>query len=124
MAGERRDILLKGALERQVRLVRFEEGQVEFNLVEGGNRNLAADLAKALGDWTGRRWMVALSSEPGAPTLHEQAQAAERERKGAAATHPLVQAVLTRFPGAQIVDVRDRPAEADEAAPAEPEDQD
>ena len=45
------------------------------------SRDLANDLARALDDWTGRRWMVALSSEPGAPTLHEQRQAAERERK-------------------------------------------
>jgi DNA polymerase-3 subunit gamma/tau len=110
-AGEQRDIVLKAALERDVRLVRFEEGSIEFNLAEGGSRTLANDLAKALQGWTGTRWMVALSSEPGAPTLHEQAQAAERERKRGAEAHPLVQAVLTRFPGAKIVDVRGRSAE-------------
>jgi DNA polymerase-3 subunit gamma/tau len=49
-------------------------------------------------DWTGTRWMVALSSEPGAPTLHEQAQAAERERKRGAEAHPLVQAVSPASP--------------------------
>jgi DNA polymerase-3 subunit gamma/tau len=117
LAGENRAILLKTALERDVRLVRFEEGQIEFALAEGGNRNLAGDLARALSDWTGRRWMVALSSEPGQPTLREQAQAAEREVKANAANHPLVQAVLTRFPGAQIVDVRQRDEEAPEPGP-------
>jgi DNA polymerase-3 subunit gamma/tau len=110
-AGEHREIVLKAALERDVRLVRFEEGSIEFNLAEGGSRTLANDLAKALHDWTGTRWMVALSSEPGAPTLHEQAQAEERERKRGAEAHPLVQAVLTRFPGAKIVDVRGRSAD-------------
>ena len=44
----------------------------------------------------------------GAPTLHHQAQSAERERKEGAANHPLVQAVLAKFPGAQIVNVVDR----------------
>jgi DNA polymerase-3 subunit gamma/tau len=105
-----------------VRLVRFEEGQIEFNLVEGGNRAVATDLARALQNWTGRRWMVALSSEPGAPTLHEQAQAAARERKEGAASHPLVQAVLTRFPGAKVVNVIDKgAAEAEPGGGAETE---
>jgi DNA polymerase-3 subunit gamma/tau len=120
LAGEQRDIVLKAALERDVRLVRFEEGRIEFNLAEGGNRTLANDLARALQSWTGLRWVVALSSEPGAPTLHEQAQQVARERKEGAATHPLVQAVLSKFPGAQIVDVRDRAAQAAEDAGQEP----
>jgi DNA polymerase III subunit gamma/tau len=123
LAGERRAIGLKDALERDVRLVRFDEGQIEFALAEGGSRTLAGDLSRALHEWTGRRWVVALSSEPGAPTLREQSKTAERERKSGAAEHPLVQAVLSRFPGAEIVDVRDRaeapappPLSEDEAA--------
>jgi len=108
MAGERRAIGLKDALERDVRLVRFEEGQIEFALAEGGSRTLAGDLSRALHEWTGRRWVVALSSEPGAATLRQQKKAAEHEKKSGAAEHPLVQAVLSRFPGAEIVDVRDK----------------
>ncbi|HYI89892.1 MAG TPA: DNA polymerase III subunit gamma/tau [Beijerinckiaceae bacterium] len=130
LAGERRAIGLKDALERDVRLVRFDDGQIEFALAEGGSRTLAGDLSRALHEWTGRRWVVALSSEPGAPTLREQNKTAERERKSGAAEHPLVQAVLSRFPGAEIVDVRDRaeppappPLSEDEAALlAEPSD--
>ena len=108
LAGERREIALKSALARDVRLVRFEEGRIEFNLTEGASRNLANELKRFLDDVTGRRWAVALSSEPGAATLYEERQALERERKSDAAGHPLVQAVLNRFPGAQIVDVRTR----------------
>jgi DNA polymerase-3 subunit gamma/tau len=123
LAGDKRAIGLKDALERDVRLVRFEEGQIEFALAEGGSRTLAGDLSRALHEWTGRRWVVALSSEAGAATLREQKKAAEHERKSGAAEHPLVQAVLSRFPGAQIVDVRDKaeppaapPLTEDEAA--------
>jgi DNA polymerase III subunit gamma/tau len=121
LAGEKREIMLKAALEREVRLVRFEEGSIELSLVEGGSRTIANDLARALQQWTGERWMVALSSEQGAPTLREQADAAERERKEGAANHPLVQAVLARFPGAQIVNVIERAEKAGEDAAAETE---
>jgi DNA polymerase-3 subunit gamma/tau len=120
LAGEHRAIMLKAALERDVRLVRFEEGRLEFALAEGGNRNLPNDLTRALQEWTGVRWMVALSSEAGAPTIHEQQQKAARERKEGAAAHPLVQAVLTKFPGAKIVNVVDR-GEAEPESDAETE---
>jgi DNA polymerase-3 subunit gamma/tau len=106
LAGEKREIVLKAALERDVRLVRFEEGRIEFALAPEGNPTLANELTRALAAWTNERWLVSVSSEPGQPTLSEQASRAERERREGAAGHPPVQAVLTRFPGAQIVDVR------------------
>jgi DNA polymerase-3 subunit gamma/tau len=123
LAAEQRDIALKAALEKDVRLVRFEEGRIEFALADGASRTLPNDLTRKLASWTGTRWVVALSSEPGAPTLHEERQAAARERKENAAAHPLVQAVLQKFPGAQVVDVREKAApEAADAPPApEPE---
>ena len=116
LAGEKREIVLKAALERDVRLVRFEEGRIELSLTETGSRTIANDLTRALQEWTGERWMVALSSEQGEPTLHEKAVAAERERKEGAANHPLVQAVLSKFPGAQIVNVVERAEKGDEDA--------
>ena len=119
LAGERREIVLKAALERDVRLVRFEEGHIELSLTESGSRTIANDLSRALQQWTGQRWMVSLSSEEGAPTLREQALAAERERKEGAASHPLVQAVLSKFPGAQIVNVIERAEKGGEEAEAE-----
>jgi DNA polymerase-3 subunit gamma/tau len=120
LAGEKREVVLKRALEHDVRLVRFEEGRIEFNLAEGASRTIANDLSRALQQWTGQRWVVALSSDEGSPTLKEQADSAERDRKAGAASHPLVQAVLAQFPGAQIVNVVDRGKET-EAEAAEPE---
>jgi DNA polymerase-3 subunit gamma/tau len=108
LADERRDIGLKMALERDVHLVRFEDGRIEFRLAEGGRPTLANDLGNALNLWTGRRWVVALSQETGEATLDARAKAAVESRHQGAASHPLVQAVLKNFPGAQIVDVRDK----------------
>ncbi len=121
LAAEKRDIAMKLALERDVRLVRFEDGRLEFSAVEGASPQLAADLSKRLGEWTGRRWIVALSSESGQPTLRETLEARERDRKSGIRSDPLVRAVLERFPGAEIVAVRDVNAAAadsdDEDAP-------
>lgn len=120
LAAEKRDIAMKLALERDVRLVRFEDGRLEFAASEGASPQLAADLSRRLGEWTGRRWIVALSSEPGQPTLRETLEARERDRRTGIRSDPLVRAVLERFPGAEIVAIRDvnaAPTSDDEDAP-------
>jgi DNA polymerase-3 subunit gamma/tau len=112
LADANRDILLRTALERDVHLVHFEEGRIEFRLSPGGRPSLAGDLAAAIERWTGRRWSVALSKEEGAPTLDATARAATETRRENAAADPFVREVLTRFPGAEIVDVRETASEA------------
>ncbi len=112
LAGTQRDIQIKIALERDVRLVRFEQGRLEFSLAPGGSPALPAQLTRKLQDWTGQRWMVALSTASGAPSLVEQAEAREKERRVGVQAHPLVRATLERFPGAVIVAVRGGEAEA------------
>ena len=106
LASEKRDLAIKSALEREVRLVRFEDGRLEIALEPSAPKALTGELAKKLSDWTGRRWMVIVSAEPGEPTLYAQAQTRKAELKDGVRSDPLVQAVLARFPGAEIVDVR------------------
>jgi DNA polymerase III subunit gamma/tau len=127
LAAEKRDIGIKSALERDVRLVRFEDGRLEFGLEPSAQRALTGELSKKLADWTGRRWMVIVSAEPGQPSLHAQVQMRKAELKDGVRADPLVQAVLTRFPGAEIVDVRaaaDANAGAPEGMPLSSEDGD
>ncbi|HLN40589.1 MAG TPA: DNA polymerase III subunit gamma/tau [Xanthobacteraceae bacterium] len=120
LAAEKRDVSLKSALERDVRLVRFEDGQLEIALEPSAAKMLVGELSKKLHDWTGRRWMVVVSAEPGAPSLRSQAEERKTQLKSDARSDPLVQAVLTRFPGAEIVEVRP-PAGAPAAADDVPE---
>ncbi len=106
LAAEKRDLAIKSALERDVRLVRFEDGTLEVALEESARKTLVGELSRKLADWTGRRWMVAVSAEAGTPSLRAQAETRKAELKDGVRDDPLVQAVLARFPGAEIVDVR------------------
>jgi DNA polymerase-3 subunit gamma/tau len=117
LAAEKRDVALKSALERDVRLVRFEDGQLEIALEASAAKTLVGELSKKLAEWTGRRWMVAVSAEAGAPSLRAQSELRKAELKSDVRGDPLVAAVLARFPGAEIVDVRPPPDAA--AATAE-----
>jgi len=119
LAAEKRDLSIKSALERDVRLVRFEDGTLEIALEAGARKTLIGELSKKLADWTGRRWMVAVSAEAGSPSLRAQAEMRKAEMKDGVRGDPLVQAVMERFPGAEIVDVRPPSGPASEQ-PTEP----
>jgi DNA polymerase III subunit gamma/tau len=124
LATEKRDLQLKAALERDVRLVRFEDGRLEIALEPGASKMLVNDLSRKLTQWTNKRWMVVVSSEQGAATLKSQATARQNELERGVREDPLVKAVLQRFPGAEIVAVRSAAAapeppavDSDEALP-------
>jgi len=105
LAAEKRDITTKMALERDVRLVRCEDGQLEIALEARAPKTLVHELQRKLTGWTGKRWIVVVSKEQGAPTMRAQADAHQAEIERGVQSDPLVQAVLSRFPGAKIVGV-------------------
>jgi DNA polymerase-3 subunit gamma/tau len=123
LAAERRDLQMKLALERDVRLVSCEDGRLEIALEAAAAKTLVNELSRKLGQWTGRPWMVVVSAEPGAPTLKSQNDARQAALETGVRADPLVKAVMERWPGAEITGVRgpkDAPGEgsADDALPA------
>ena len=115
LAGDKRDLLTKAALEADMRLVRIEDGRLEVALERHAARALVSDLSRKLEQWTGRRWTVIVSNEAGQPTLRSQNENAKNEHARAAEADPRVQAVLARFPGAKVVEVRKLAAELPES---------
>ena len=105
LAVDKRDIAVKMALERDVRLVSCEDGQLEIALEPSAPKTLVHDLQRKLTGWTGKRWIVVVSQEQGAPTMRAQADAQQAAIERDVQSDPLVQAVLSRFPGAKIVGV-------------------
>jgi DNA polymerase-3 subunit gamma/tau len=106
LCATQREAMLAAHLRENVRLVRFEIGQIELNPAPAAPRDLANRLGELLSKWTARRWTISLVREGGAATLEEQEAAQRKQRSDAAAAHPLVRAVLDAFPGASIEAVR------------------
>jgi DNA polymerase-3 subunit gamma/tau len=115
LASEKRDVMIKGALETDVRLVRFEDGRLEIALEPQAQRALVTDLTRKLEQWTNRRWTVVVSNEKGETTLREQNLVVKNQRERAAEADPRVQEVLARFPGAKVIEVRRLAAEPPES---------
>jgi DNA polymerase-3 subunit gamma/tau len=107
LVHDKRDLKLKGDLERYVRPIRVSPGQVELALEEGASPGLPGELARKLEAWTSRRWMVLVAKSGGEKPLRQQQTEARHSAMREAEADPVVQAVLQKFPGASILDVRD-----------------
>jgi len=103
LAGEKRDLLVKHALEASVSPISFAEGRIEVALTPGADPAIIQTLSARLKLWTGRNWMVTVSNRAVAgPTIRDQ----QKQREGAALAEahedPLVRAILEAFPGAEV----------------------
>ncbi|WGH79493.1 DNA polymerase III subunit gamma/tau [Jannaschia ovalis] len=110
-----RDVKLLVEVETGLRLVRYAPGRIEFEPAEDAAPDLAPRLKGRLQGWTGAPWAVTIGKD-GAPTIAETRDGAAREAEAAALAHPMTQAILQAFPGAELVEVRSRAAIAEAAA--------
>ncbi|MBI1172954.1 DNA polymerase III subunit gamma/tau [bacterium] len=115
---DKRDMKLLFEVETTLRLARYAPGRIEFEPGPGAAPDLAARLGQRLQSWTGTRWGVSVVSSGGAPTIAEERDREQNEARAGAMTNPLVQAVLSAFPGARITQIRTPEALAASAAEA------
>ncbi len=113
----KRDANLKYDVARFVRPISVQAGRIEFEPAPGAPADLAHKLSARLKLWTGRPWFVSTAGGGQAvESAHEREQREAAEARAHLEADPFVQAVMTTFPGAEIVSVR-RPAPAATEAP-------
>jgi DNA polymerase III subunit gamma/tau len=118
LAGEKRDLIVKHALEASLRPIAFADGRIEVALAEGADPGIIQTLSARLKLWTGRSWMVSVGTTTElVPTVREIETQRQEARKAAAHEDPLVRAILETFPGARVSNVTVR----EQSAPAMPE---
>lgn len=106
LADKNREPMLRANIRKYLRLVRIEDGRLEVNLAEDVSKNFIGELTGKLKNWTGRHWVITLSSEKGGATLEEEDRAQRDALLQDAERDPVVAAFLNQFPGARVIDVR------------------
>ena len=114
--------VLKVHIENDMHLVSLEQGKIEFRPSARAPRTLSGDLAQKLKEWTGIRWVVSVAREGGAPTIAEAKKNAHTAKLESVLQEPMVRAVLDRFPGSEVIAVRDLVAEDEAIAQPMPDD--
>ena len=107
LAADKRDIKFKSDLERFVRPISVADGKLELALEQGAEPGLANEISRKLEQWTGRRWIIAVSKAGGEATMAQQKKEAKDSAFKWARAQKDVQAVLKAFPGAEILNVTD-----------------
>jgi DNA polymerase-3 subunit gamma/tau len=127
LATAKRDVLVKLALESQMRPISFEQGRIEVALSDSADPGMIATLSARLQAWTGQRWLVMVSTKPPeGKTIRQEREQRHEAATAAAHEDPLVKAILETFPGAKLVNVavRDDDAATPEIAPVPIEEDD
>ena len=71
-AQNEKEIELKYDLERNVKLVNFSKGKINISFNEKLNKNFIKNLTEKLLLWTGERWIISLSKNNEAKSMHEK----------------------------------------------------
>ena len=111
LAADMRELKVKYTLENHVRPIRFENGRMEIALDPGADQSVIGALPTLLGKWTGRNWLVSVSStgddaeSVSVSTLRERKDAAQKALFDTAMQDPMVVAVMEQFSDAELVRV-------------------
>jgi len=123
LAGSMRDAKLRTELESYVHIVSFREGKIELRLHNDAPRDLANRLTLRLKEWTGKPWVISVTSE------HEGEETVRDARTREVMAHPMVQKALELFPDAKVTAIREADTivapvtdEDEEDAPIDPDD--
>ncbi len=107
MAGKDKDMELKYDLERNVKLVRFENGKIDINFNENLNKNFIKKLSQSLYKWTNKRWIISLSKEKGEKTLQEKKNQNKKNILDSEKHNTFYKEILEIFPDADLTDVKE-----------------
>ncbi|OYU71452.1 MAG: DNA polymerase III subunit gamma/tau [Alphaproteobacteria bacterium PA2] len=121
----KRDIALRLDVERFVRPVSFRVGAIEFEPAPGAPANLTQRLVSKLKEWTGHPWLITVQGGGGAESQWERQKREQQETRDEIVQDPFVKSVMSAFPGAEIISIRNVPLpEAPSVVDAVEEDED
>jgi DNA polymerase-3 subunit gamma/tau len=107
LANSQKEIELKFDLERNVRLVKFEQGKIDISFNESLSKDFIKNLSQKLNDWTGKRWIITLSKEEGQTTIYEIKSKLKEELLNEMKKSEVYKKIMEAFPDAELVDVQE-----------------
>jgi len=105
--SEAREGLLHAHLLYEVHLVDFKPFHLTIRLSQKAPKDLPLQLQNLLKKKRDEVWTIAISDEIGHPTLHEQEQKAQEERRTTILQDPLVKSLKEAFPEATLLEIKE-----------------
>ena len=105
VCGKNKEVKLKYELEKNVNLVKFEKNRIEISFNDRLDKNFVKDLSLKLFEWTGSRWIIALSKSKGQISIKDKEKSKKIELIEKTKDSRLFKIVMEKFPDADLVDV-------------------
>ena len=106
-ANKEKEIELKYDLERNVKLVSFNKGNIDISFNEKLNKNFIKNLTEKLVLWTGDRWIISLSKNTDAKSFYEKNLENKTNRIEEFKKSRTAQDVQKAFPDAKLIDLKE-----------------
>ena len=106
LAEKYKEIELKYDLERNAKLVKFEEGKIDISFNEDLNKNFIKKLSQSLYEWTKKRWIITLSKAENLKTFHQEKLDKKDEILSREKESQTFKEILKTFPDARLIDAR------------------
>ena len=111
LTNKHKEIELKFDLERNVRLVKFDQGKIDISFNESLSKDFIKNLSLKLNEWTGKRWIITLSKEEGETSIYETKNQLKEEIFKDIKQTEAYKKILEAFPDAELIDVQEEDQE-------------
>ena len=107
IAKKEKELELKYDLERNIKLVSFDNGKIEISFDNKISKDFIKRLTEKLLLWTGKRWIISLSKKNGTKTFYEQELQKKSKDMSEAEKDEITQKFFTAFDDAKLIDVEE-----------------
>ena len=108
ICSSKKEIELKYELEKNVNLVKFENGRIEISFNDNLDKNFVKDLSTKLFEWTNNRWIISFSKIKGELSIKDKEKNKQKEIIEKSKKSDLYKSVLDFFPDAELTDIKSK----------------
>ena len=105
-ADLKKEIKLKYELEKNVNLVKFENGRIEISFNDNLDKDFVKNLSIKLLEWTSQRWIISFSKNRGEMSIRDKEKNTQKKLIEDEKNSDLYKKVLDKFPDAELIDIK------------------
>ncbi len=102
----KKEIKLKYQLEKNVNLVKFENGRIEISFNDNLDKDFVKELSAKLLEWTNQRWIISFSKSEGNISIRDKEIVLQKRLIENAKKSDFYKSVLKYFSDAELIDVK------------------
>ena len=106
ICSSKKEMKLKYELEKNVNLVKFENGRIEISFNDSLDKNFVKDLSSKLLEWTNQRWIISFSKNQGEISIKDKEKNEKKKLVEDAKKSALYKTMLDYFPDAELIDIK------------------